>query len=1330
MKQKLKLLIFLLCSLSIWQVQAQTILGPLSPGAKLDTVFDRFGNKYSLSQIVVDTTGHLRSGGETFRTVQLCTSGYFDLYFETGSGAEGLTSPESDRRAVICQAFTDISAFLPSPLTTNGLGNRVKIWIRDITQIPGFSSGVLGLATSFYNVAPTTDGSITETELSKTIRSGMDSYTNVTSPIVSIGSSPSSSGVFYHGMMAFNFAQPWNTVLSNSVAPTGEYDLYSVVLHEVTHALGFASLISFDGSSKFGNNFVYYSRYDLFLRNQGATQNIINNSGACSLYNYQLNPALTATVITPGGCITTTGSVDNTACTVAAQYVGTTTVSVYTPNCFEGPSSLSHFEDQCFPVGSPAGNNLYFNMSNANGMGPTFTKRHLTPEERFVLCDLGYSVTTTYGNSADFTNFSYTGSSCPGTNVAGINDGITSGGAYTFTAAVSSTVGITGILSNDPNADSFECLQDMTGSSSLSATTGIATTTITFSSATQGVHLLRYVPFSSTSGIRGNITYVYVYVLEGSCTPNSCDMVNNGGYEHSNFCGSFGYPTSTPSVTSSSDCWHISMNSPDIFQRGCTNTYSSFNSIFNIPSGWSTPSSDTWSGTPNNTFIGMVSLSNNICEGVQTALNAPIVSTGTYVVTFKAKIANNSVFGHPPAGTNGTITIGGTPSMIVPINTSINFLPSAITHFGDVTVLNDNAWHICTVAFTYTGTPNLNNLVILNSSNMNYLNTGSPTFIYIDDVSLLPLSQYVSFDLPNNAFCLSNNIPDLSSFLSPTPSGGVFSGPGVSLVSGSTYSFNATSAGVGTHIISYTYTTTLGCTLTISDNIQVVNPSSITITSYAMPSVICSASTATLIASGASSYTWQPGSLTGTSVTITPTTTTVYTITGSVCTGTAQATQTVIVNPTPTINAFASAPSICPAQTTSLTASGASTYTWQPVNLTGFTIPVSPTVTTIYTVTGTNICGISASTTVAVNVMTPPTMTVTSTASVICSGQTVTLTASGPTLFSWWNTGATTSTTSASPTATTIYTVLGYNSGSCVTTILYTVTVNPPITLTITPTATTICSGLSTALTATGATTYSWNTGATTASISVTPTVTTVYTATGTAGGCLNTRTVQVTVTSNPTVTVNSVTICAGATTTLSATGATTYSWNTGATTSSIVVTPTATTIYTVVGTTSNCTNTRTVQVTVTPNPTVSISNATICAGSSTVLTASGATTYSWNTGATTNTISVTPTITTVYTVTGTTNGCTNIRTATVTVNAIPIVSVNSPTICAGQTTTLSATGATTYSWNTSATTSSIVVNPTANTNYTVIGTTSGCSNAKTATVTVKTTPTVTAATN
>lgn len=90
------------------------------------------------------------------------------------------------------------------------------------------------------------------------------------------------------------------------------------------------------------------------------------------------------------------------------------------------------------------------------------------------------------------------------------------------------------------------------------------------------------------------------------------------------------------------------------------------------------------------------------------------------------------------------------------------------------------------------------------------------------------------------------------------------------------------------------------------------------------------------------------------------------------------------------------------------------------------------------------------------------------------------------------------------------------------------------------------------------------------------------------------------------------------------------------------------------------------------------------------------------------------PTITSSYTVTGTNSvGCVGSAISNVTVFANPIITaVSSSTnyLCIGNSATLTATGATSYSWSTSSTSQNIVVNPTVTTNYSVTGTnTLGC---------------------
>jgi hypothetical protein len=207
-------------------------------------------------------------------------------------------------------------------------------------------------------------------------------------------------------------------------------------------------------------------------------------------------------------------------------------------------------------------------------------------------------------------------------------------------------------------------------------------------------------------------------------------------------------------------------------------------------------------------------------------------------------------------------------------------------------------------------------------------------------------------------------------------------------------------------------------------------------------------------------------------------------------------------------------------------------------------------------------------------------------------------------------------------------------------------------------------------------------------------------------------------------ITPTNAAFCSGSATTptLNVTGnALSYTWTPGnITTNSIVVssTITATTVYTVNAAGNNCVYPQTLTVTVNPLPTLTITGtSTVCPGNSVLQTASGAVTYTWSTGAPTASTSMSPSSNTSYTVTGTDiNSCVNSAVVTITTIATPsiIISSASATICSGQSTTLTTTGAPTFTWNTGSNASSIVVSPTVSTIYSASGTgTTGCSSTK-----------------
>lgn len=272
--------------------------------------------------------------------------------------------------------------------------------------------------------------------------------------------------------------------------------------------------------------------------------------------------------------------------------------------------------------------------------------------------------------------------------------------------------------------------------------------------------------------------------------------------------------------------------------------------------------------------------------------------------------------------------------------------------------------------------------------------------------------------------------------------------------------------------------------------------------------------------------------------------------------------------------------------------------------------------------------------------------------------------------------------------------------------------------LAIVPSSTLSCSGSSVSLTASaGASSYTWNPGALNGgSITVTPTTSTIYTVTGTfASGCVSNSTVSIAAGATPTISVNSGAVCAGSSFTMSPSGASTYTFSSG----SAAVTPTANTSYSVTGTSSvGCVSSNTAVSSVTLNalPTVSVNSGAICSGSSFTMAPTGtANTYSFSGGSAV----VSPTASASYTVTGTNTvtSCFNTAVSSVSVNATPVIgaTTSASLICSGQTATLNATGATTYTWAPAGSGSSITITPSVTTSYTVSGTnTLGCTSSAT----------------
>ena len=383
--------------------------------------------------------------------------------------------------------------------------------------------------------------------------------------------------------------------------------------------------------------------------------------------------------------------------------------------------------------------------------------------------------------------------------------------------------------------------------------------------------------------------------------------------------------------------------------------------------------------------------------------------------------------------------------------------------------------------------------------------------------------------------------------------------------------------------------------------------------------------------------------------------------------GSSTATTVITVNPNPTVTVTSSQQTICAGNNTTLTASGASTYSWQPGSLPGSPVIVTPAATTTYTVTGTSAAGCqdTAQYTVYVNSCPGPVAIFSASDSTICIGQLINFTdlSTGvPTSWAWtFPSGSPGSASSQNVTGVSwavagTYTVTltatnGFGSNS--STMIITVVPFPTVTASANPA--TICTGQQSTLTGSGAVTYNWTPGPLSGNpVNVTPATTTTYTVVGTdAQGCTGTGQVVVTVTPCVVPTAdfvaNDTTICVGDCinfTDLSTNGPNAWAWtfSGAATPTSAAQNPTnicynspGTFAVTLIATNSNGSGsiTKTGYITVNPPPAANAgADVTICSGQQTVLNASGGVGYLWQPGnQPTQSYTVTPAATTTYTI-------------------------------------------------------------------------------------------------
>ncbi len=629
-------------------------------------VFDRFGNKYSIQDITKSALSPPKQ--------YTCQAGFFNLTFAddgTGTGFDDTIYGPS-RRDVACQVFNDLSELISPSL--NPCDSSLPV-VEIIMQPPyaSLTPGALGIASSFYmNIG---NSGIIHGEVWKTINGGVNSLYNI--------------GGTHHGYIKINFGFIWHLDL-DTIPDINKYDLYSTILHEAIHTLGFASLINNYGNSRItGTSPGYYSRYDEYLRVNGGNY-LIHNFDGC--YDTKFNADTTDLC---SGC----PNIIFDGINAGQQYI-------YTPPTF---TSLSHFDNNCPTISS---NNFLMYYAGYPGE----MDRVPAPEEVQTLCDIGYKITGKFGDDSLFFHTD-TLPSC-GTIIAGVNDF----GPYCSTSRYivksCDTLIITDILNNDKNAVQFECLEVLSLNGNVSTTVG---NSFEFYPLNPGIVILRYIPIDSI-GQRGNFTLVYILVTpcEHECVdPLTCNLICNSEMTPEDsylsdphpkaFTTTHTYPCSQQSHIPG---WQQSHGTPD---------YGHINTLFPSP----------------NPGFAIMWCSINHGEGLMTYV--PIEQGKEYILSFFRK---DHIHPHPnPLASSNILdnlyvilaNIDSASTVGIPIN--LTYMPDTFPPHSQIIYheenLIDSIWEQVVVCFT---------------ANYNYdfiyfqpqQNTGSYVQLWLDQVELIP----------------------------------------------------------------------------------------------------------------------------------------------------------------------------------------------------------------------------------------------------------------------------------------------------------------------------------------------------------------------------------------------------------------------------------------------------------------------------------------------------------------------------------------------------------------------------------------------------------------
>jgi hypothetical protein len=912
----MKKLFFLCASVFTLTLFYSSAHGQINSGQNnVDQVFDRFGNAYPIKDIQLATPAPqatMMRGSQTI-DVQTCLAGdEFELYFERGSGfhtsdtdadfnnqTSGINPLENQQ--IACAVFSQLSAFINSQIDSTD-STRVRIWFRSMEEVLDLDDAnlldneaqslkALAFASSYYSLlfnglspgAEITDGLVWQT-----LNTGSDPYATIPLAFNFTGGNQSP---YFHGFIAFNFFNPDiapNWAHDMSGAGVGlNFDMFSILLHEATHTLGFNSLIASNGGSAFGLGFNYYSRMDRLIRDSTATDFLIQPMDSlCVMYNNIF--AADSSVLTP--------DFEDPCPHNPTIMVWGEPIKLFSDSVFHPGGTVSHISRQCQQgaVACAANNSNFFVMDNSSDMAEIV--RSYQETERNILCQLGYNLQPEFGDDSTSNHCSYD-SICSPITVGGVNDGYLNGeylyqldsysifdGYGTFIAPSNIGEGTTAIYDNDPGAVGFICAQIVSGNGILlfdEPVNGVYHGILyNPTNGWGGIHTLSYIPVGP-NGELGNITYIFIQVT-ASCPELGCTVISNGDFERSNISVS-----SLGESVGELSCWdrlygnQLAVGEGPGFQNTCPDSCLTPVQSNLFDGGRTTGVCTYYHYPPCEVHPFSTDSATNILllladvdtathqrktSVLQNYLGSDLIPNQHYRLTFWAKVHNY--------GDSGTFTgsipfkigtmkyyisqpISGYAEIDPTISIPLAFPENTVWDMDTTFWIEDNIpqgsclsgqgggdldWHPVTYEFTFGGTEPHGTLLI-------WIDPTEPTTegqiinrmsnLFVDDMSIVPIAT-ANIDLPENV--CANQAPFL---LQGTPSGGVFSGAGVTsqIVNGNTeYVFDRSLLPEGTTeaAVNYTVPTVFGCDSTIvTDVIHIINNPAPIITAQVLSNATC-----------------------------------------------------------------------------------------------------------------------------------------------------------------------------------------------------------------------------------------------------------------------------------------------------------------------------------------------------------------------------------------------------------------------------------------------------------------------------------------------------------